>query len=186
MTFHPNPNGAFPLDQAFSEPKLYLRQYRKLGCGLNIVSIYEIFQGQSLGKSSVSVSGTSLSSMFLPQRNAARVWPIMGPLSASWTLPHALLVEIPSFPGPGSWAASLGGSPVCSRPSPTELLHYTKSCNGAVKWLVANVWILLSGGVTTGQVDLHPIYLPRPKYRPLTALCHLHPKYSYGCNKFQG
>ena len=53
-----------------------------------------------------------------------------------------------------------GGSPVCSRPSPTELLHYTKSCNGAVKWLVANVWILLSGGVTAGQVDLHPIYLP--------------------------
>ena len=152
MTFHPNPNGAFPLDQAFSEPKLYLRQYRKLGCGLNIVSIYEIFQGQSLGKSSVSVSGTSPSFMFLPQRNAARVWPIMGPLSASWTLPHALLVEIPSFPGPVSWAASLEGSPVCSRPSPTEILHYTKSCNGAVKWLVANVWILLSGGVTTGQV----------------------------------
>ena len=55
---------------------------------------------------------------------------------------------------------ALGGSPVCSRPSPTELLHYTKSCKGAVKWLVANVWILLSGGVTAGGLTSIPYISP--------------------------
>ena len=71
------------------------------------------------------------------------------------SLSHALLVERPFPPGPGSWATSLEtrqGRPVCSRPSPTELLHYAKSCNGDVKWMVANVWIFPSVGVTTGRV----------------------------------
>ena len=76
--------------------------------------------------------------------------PASPPFRCTLSVQH--LVEIPSFPGSVSWAASLEGSPICSRPSPTEILHFTKSYNGAVKWLVAHVWILLSGGVTTGQV----------------------------------
>ena len=62
--------------------------------------------------------------------------------------------------GESGGSLSLEGSPVYSRPSPAELLHCTKSCNGAVKWLIANVWILLSVGVTTGRVCYpygHPV-----------------------------